>query len=154
MEITAFDLAQRYVGIHELAGTEDHPLIRWWLSLCGFPAGNVHDEVPWCSAFVNGIAWELRLPRTKSAAARSWLTVGRPISLSDAGADASVVILKRGDGSQPGPEILKAQGHVGFYAGMDTDSDHLLVLGGNQDNGVSIERFPVDRVLGVRWLST
>ena len=76
MQITPFQLAQRHVGhVFERAGDLDHPLIQWWLSLCGYDLG-VHDEVPWCSAFVNGIAWELRMTRSKSAAARSWLTVG------------------------------------------------------------------------------
>ena len=148
--MTAYELAQRYVGIHELAGNKDHPLIQWWLSLCGFPT-DVADEVAWCSAFVNGIAWELRLPRSKSAAARSNLLVGRPITLSEAVAEYDVVVLKRGAEPQPGPEVINAQGHVGFFAG--TDSNVVLLLGGNQADGVRIEAFPREKVLGVRRLS-
>lgn len=148
MDITAYDLAQRYVGIHEIAGTADHPLIQWWLSLCGFPT-TVHDEVPWCSAFVNGIAWELRLPRSKSAAARSWLTVGTPMDLDNAEAHSDVVILSRGDNV--------TQGHVGFYAGRtgleDAHDADVLILGGNQFDGVRIESFPLTRVLGIRRLA-
>ena len=81
--MTAFDIAQRYVGIQELPGGKNHPLISWWLSLCGFELDSP-DEIAWCSAFVNGIAWDLRLPRSKSAAARSWLTVGESVLLADA----------------------------------------------------------------------
>jgi hypothetical protein len=33
--LTHLDLAHRYLGIHEKAGDQDHPLIVWWLSLCG-----------------------------------------------------------------------------------------------------------------------
>lgn len=154
MQFSAFDLAQRYVGIRELAGDADHPLIRWWLSLCGFPT-DVHDETAWCSAFVNGIAWEMRLPRSKSAAARSWLTVGRPIAIEDAKADSDVVVLKRGTGEQPGPEVIQAQGHVGFFAGREQVGGygHVLVLAGNQGNAVSVESFPVTRILGIRRLT-
>jgi hypothetical protein len=36
MTITALDLAQRYIGIREIAGQKNHPLVSWWLSLCGF----------------------------------------------------------------------------------------------------------------------
>ena len=151
MHITAYDLATRYVGIQELAGNKDHPLVQWWLSLCGFPT-DVHDEVPWCSAFPNGISWELRLPRSNSAAARSWLMVARPIGLADAKSAWDVVILKRGDGQQPGPDIIQALGHVGFYAGYDAVRRRVLVLGGNQGNSVSIESFDENRVLGVRRL--
>jgi len=100
VNITAFSLAQRYIGIKELTGTATHPLIGWWHSLCN-DRYDTPDEVPWCSAFANGIAWELRLPRSKSAAARSWLTVGQGVQLKDATADFCTVILSRGDGTQP-----------------------------------------------------
>lgn len=143
MTITAVDLAQRYVGIRELATTgKNHPLIQWWLSLCGFSM-ETPDEVPWCSAFINGIAWELRLPRSKSAAARSWLTVGTPVPDKDAIVGCDVVVLKRNNNP--------AQGHVGLFMGWNGASVQLL--GGNQDNGVCVLDFPVARMLGVRRLS-
>lgn len=143
MDITPFALAQRYIGIQEIAGEGDHPLVQWWLWLCGFPT-TVHDEVAWCSAFVNGIAWELRLPRSKSAAARSWLNVGTPVEVPSVGFD--IVILSRGNNP--------AQGHVGFYAGPDaTDIEKLILLGGNQADGVRLESFDRARILGVRRLA-
>lgn len=148
--MTAFDLAQRYVGIREIAGSQSHPLVSWWLSLCGFGL-DAHDEVPWCSAFANGVAWELRLPRSKSAAARSWLTIGVPVALDDAMVGYDVVVLKRGSGDQPGPEVIAAPGHVAFFAGHE--GDQVLGLGGNQLDGVCVARFPVASILGIRRLS-
>jgi uncharacterized protein (TIGR02594 family) len=149
--VTPFDLAQRYVGtVLERPGGSDHPLIQWWLSLCGFGL-DAHDEVPWCSAFANGIAWELRLPRSKSAAARSWLAVGLPVGLGDARPGHDVVVIQRGDGKQPGPEVLNAQGHVGWFAGVE--GKNVLILGGNQGNQVSVASFPVSRLLGIRRLA-
>ena len=150
MNLTAFDIAQRYISIKELPGGLDHPLIRWWLSLCGFDAATVHDEVPWCSAFVQGPTWELRLPRSKSAAARSWLQFGVPIEITEAKAAYDVVVLKRGAGAQPGPEVLSAPGHVGFFAGLD--GLHVRELGGNHGDAVTIANFPRGLVLGVRRL--
>lgn len=150
LKLTAFDLAQRYVGIRELPEKgKDHPLIQWWLSLCGLSTDSP-DEIPWCSAFANGPTWELRLPRSKSAAARSWLTVGQSIPLGSAKVGFDVVVLKRGTGDQPGPEVLDAPGHVGFYAG--TEGLNVLVLGGNQGDQVCVARFPAANVLGVRRL--
>lgn len=148
--MTAFALAQRYVGIKEISGVLHHPLVSWWLSLCGFSL-DTPDEVPWCSAFINGIAWELRLTRSKSAAARSWLGVGTPTRLEDAQIGWDIVVLTRGKAPQPGPDVLAAPGHVGFFAGID--GDHVLVLGGNQGNAVSIGRFPVASILGIRRLT-
>lgn len=146
---TVYDLAQRYLGIKELPGGLDHPLIQWWLSLCGLGV-NAADEIPWCSAFVNGMAWELDLPRSKSARARSWLSMGTSVDLGDAEIGWDVVVIKRGEGVQPGPEVLEAQGHVGFYAG--TTLSTILILGGNQGNAVSIASFAASRLLGIRRL--
>lgn len=149
--MTLFERAQRFVGeVREVAGEKDHPLIRWWLSLCGF-GFDVHDETSWCSAFVNGCAWDLRLPRSKSAMARSWLQVGISISLEQATPDYCVVVLKRGTGPQPGPEVTNAPGHVGLFAGRE--GNFVLLLGGNQGNQVSVARFDVADILGVRRLS-
>jgi len=147
--MTPFELAQRFVGaITERPGVADHPFIVWCLSIVGL--SDAHDEVPWCSAFVNAICWMLRLPRSKSAAARSWLGIGRAVALEDAIVGSDVVILARGSGEQPGADVIQAPGHVGFYAGHDVGS--VSVLGGNQGNGISIARFHRSRVLGVRRL--
>lgn len=142
MNVTLYDLAQRFVGIAEISGEKNHPLVSWWLSLCGFGL-DAPDEIPWCSAFLNGLAWELRLPRSKSAAARSWLDIGRPIKLEEARAEADVVVFRRGSDEK--------SGHVGLYAGVRKDG-MVLVLGGNQGNSVSISPYPAGDLLGVRRL--
>jgi uncharacterized protein (TIGR02594 family) len=148
MNITAYSLAQRYVGIKEIPGSEDNPAVMAMLKLDGDWPQN--DEVPWCSAFTNWIAWHLRLPRSKSLRARSWLRVGVPVQLADARPGFDVVILKRGSGRQPGPDVIDAPGHVGFYGGVQGNS--VLLLGGNQSNSVSIVGYPQSRILGVRRL--
>lgn len=147
MNVTLYDLAQRFVGLREESGPRNNGFIVWAHSLCGLDAA---DEVPWCSAFVNALAWMLDLPRSKSSAARSWLTVGTPISLSAANLGYDVVIFKRGAEPQPGPEVLKAPGHVALFCAVE--GDQVLVLGGNQGDAVSISRYPVANVLGVRRL--
>ena len=141
--MTAFDLAQRFVGeVKELPGGQQHPFIQWCHMLCGL-GPDQPDETPWCSSFANAIAWMLRLPRSKSAAARSWLDVGEVVAgINFASVGNDVVILKRGTST--------TQGHVGFYAGSDGAT--VSVLGGNQGDAVSIARFPLADVLGIRRL--
>lgn len=149
MDVTAYDLAQRFVGVKEVPGKTDNAMVVGMLRLDeAWPAS---DEVPWCSAFVNFVAWLLRLPRSKALSARSWLRVGVPVSLSEAQVGFDVVVLKRGSGKQPGPEVVDAPGHVGFYAGVE--GPDVILLGGNQGDEVSLARYPMGRVLGVRRLA-
>lgn len=147
MNITAYDVAQRFVGMKEIDGKVSNPQILAMLQLDqSWPQD---DEVPWCSGFMNYVTWLLRLPRSKSLMARSWLGVGVPITEPHVGYD--IVILKRGSGNQPGPEILDAPGHVGFFAGY-LGATSLLLLGGNQSNTVRVSVYPATRLLGMRRL--
>lgn len=140
MKITAYKIAQRFIGMKEVSGTVDNPQILAMLKLdADWPE---HDEVPWCSAFVNYVAWILSLPRSKSLMARSWETVGIPIPWAVARPAWDVVILSRSGN----PEL----GHVGFYANIIRNE--VYVLGGNQDNAVSVESYSADRIVDIRRL--
>ena len=158
MQITGFDLASRFIGIREVAGPVSNAHILAMLRLDNTWVEG--DEIPWCSALVNYVCWLLRLPRSKSLAARSWLGVGIPIALEQARPGYDVVVLKRGGHDQPGPEVMAASGHVGFFAGVehparvlgDPDNRQVLVLGGNQSDAVSVAPYRVERILGVRRL--
>jgi uncharacterized protein (TIGR02594 family) len=149
--LTPYERAQQLalLGVTELAGQKNHPLIQTALWLCGLPPEEP-DETPWCSAFVNLCHRIEGYPHTNSAAARSWLRIGQSVDLKHA-EPGDVVILKRGSGPQPGPEVTSgAPGHVGFYAGIGAVLDTVLVLGGNQGNKISRVPFPAGQVLGVR----
>lgn len=141
IEITAYDLAQRFVGTREVGGVANNAQVLAMLQLDeSWPKS---DEVPWCSAFVNYIAWLLRLPRSKSLMARSWLNVGLPIPLNDATPGFDVVIFWRGSRTA-------TTGHVAFYGGITEKG--VLALGGNQSDSVSLAEFPVSQILGMRRL--
>lgn len=147
--MTLFQLAQRFVGeIAERPGSADNPFIVWCQESCNLT--NTADEVPWCSTFLNRLCWLLRAARSKSARARSWLGIGVTTTLAEATADWCIVVLTRGRGPHPNATVLDAPGHVGLFAGLEDES--VLILGGNQSNGVTIQRFPVAAVLGVRRL--
>jgi len=159
--LTIYDMAQRYVGIREIPGQMDNPAILAMLKLTDdgkFDGWPEHDEVAWCSAAMNWWAWHLHLPRSKHLQARSWLNVGKIITLDEAQPKNDVVVLKRAnDDSGPevvdlsGPVPLYPPGHVGVYAGRG-DRGEIMVLGGNQGNTVSIAPYAADRLLGVRRL--
>jgi uncharacterized protein (TIGR02594 family) len=150
--VTLYQLAERLVGeVTERSGSATHPFIAWCHEMT--MGQDVEDEVPWCSSFINRLAWFCRLPRSRSAAARSWLDVGVPVSIDQAQPGANdVVILKRGNGPQPGPEVFRAPGHVGIYMGVE--GTRVRVLGGNQGNTVSLASFPLSSILGIRRLTT
>lgn len=140
----AVALQEQAAGIREVEGEGDHPRIVEYHATTGRWED---DEVPWCSSFVNWCLDQAGYGRTGSALARSWLFWGKPIVEPPVGA---IVILQRGDGPQPGPEVLKAPGHVGFYMGPASSSE-ILVLGGNQSDAVNTRVYPAGRVLGYRW---
>lgn len=141
-------MARRFEGVSEVSGTVDNPQIVAMLKLdADWPE---HDETPWCSAFVNYVAFLCGLERTESLMARSWLRCGEP-SGDWAVRDGFVIaILQRGSGAQPGPDVLDAPGHVGFVESIDNHG--VWLIGGNQGNAVSLRRYPHNRVLGYRRL--
>jgi uncharacterized protein (TIGR02594 family) len=147
MNLTAYDIAERFIGVTEAPGSGSNPAVLAMLKLDqSWPTG---DDVAWCSAFVNYIAWLLRLPRSKSLRARSWLEVGQPIDIAQAKAGFDVVILNRG-GPQD-PDIIEAPGHVGFFSGRD--ANRIYLLGGNQGDKVSVAGFVPSSLLGARRLA-
>jgi len=142
MQVTAYALAERYLGIREVAGPEHHPLIQlgFWLCTTDGYGYETPDEVPWCSAGLQVPFWQLGLPRSKSARARSWLDVGREIALDQAARGYDVVVLSRG--SNP------TAGHVGLYHRHEGRT--VTILGGNQGDAWSLADFPRDRIVAVR----
>ena len=119
--------------IHEYAGQwQDNPRIIEYLESTSYD-GELHDEVPWCSAFVNWCITKAGRKGTNSAAASSWLTWGQKLDQPRLGC------------------IVVFDHHVGFYAG--TAGDQLLLLGGNQSNAVNTENKHPSEVLAYRWPS-
>ncbi|HUU95482.1 MAG TPA: TIGR02594 family protein, partial [Phycisphaerae bacterium] len=125
------------LGQREVSGTRDNPRIRAFYAEVGETNGH-HDEVPWCAAFVGACVERAGLASTRSLMARSYLRWG---SALEQGRFGAVAVLSRG--SDP------AAGHVGFLVG-ETDA-HVVLLGGNQSDAVTVATFPKTRLLGVRW---
>jgi len=148
LSVTAYGIAHRFKDTKEVKGSIDNHQIMAMLKLDNKWPQN--DETPWCSAFVNYIAFILNLQRSKDLRARSWMKIGTKINLEDAFRGFDIVVLKRGKGKQPGPEVINAPGHVGFYHSHD---DHnIYLLGGNQKDSVNISAYNIDRILAIRSL--
>ena len=146
MPVSALELAMTLQGVHEVVGGHDNPLILAMLQQDN--AWPSHDEVAWCSAFVNFVARLLRLPRSKDLRARSWLRVGREVSLREAQPYFDVVIFNRGGPHDPA--IIDAPGHVAFFSKLM--GGMVEVFGGNQGNAAGFAQYPAADVLGVRRL--
>ncbi|WP_299431587.1 TIGR02594 family protein [uncultured Aquimarina sp.] len=124
----------------EIRGEKDNPEILKYFDLEEFKSSHYKDETAWCSAFANWVCKTAELPYSKKLNARSWLTVGNQTTNPVPG---DVVVLWR--------ESRKSwKGHVGFF--IKATETFVYVLGGNQNNKVSIQAYPKYRVLEYRSL--
>lgn len=132
----AFAQGELRAGVREAPGEADNPRVVWYHSFSR--GGASPDSVAWCASFVNAALESSGIESTKSKAARSYAGFGIPLQSPARGC---IVVFER----PPNP----ASGHVGFYDHEDDESIH--VLGGNQNNRVSIKPYPKDRLVGYRW---
>jgi uncharacterized protein (TIGR02594 family) len=132
-------------GVREVLGPDHNPRIIEYGTAVDLIVST--DEVPWCSDFINWLFMELGEERTRSARARSWLRWGIPLQHAALGC---VMVLKRGGGDQPGPEVIDAPGHVGLLVDKP-EPDTVTIIAGNQGNRVCEQQFHVERILGMRW---
>lgn len=132
ISLAYLETADSFSGLHEV---EDRQELKEFIE---------YDPVAyeWCAAFVNAVFREHGIPGSESVSenpllARSFLDWGESVNKPDFG---DLVIFDRGSEGW--------QGHVGFY--MGTYGNSYMILGGNQDNQVNYELYPISRVLGIR----
>jgi uncharacterized protein (TIGR02594 family) len=129
------EIARRYVGVREVPGPGNNPVISSWLAK--LRAWWTDDATPWCGVFMAHVMQEAGLPYPKEwYRARAWESWGTPLTAPALGC---VVAFTRQGG-----------GHVGLVVGQGADGS-LLVLGGNQGDAVNVRSFPRDRVTAYRW---
>ena len=142
-EISPYTVANSFIGLKEVPGHLNNPLIMDMLKLDNsWPQS---DEVPWCSAFVNYVMHLCGLPRSRSLAARSWAQMTYPsIPILKASRGWDIVILNRGgsfDYNKSGPA------HVGFFS--ELVESKVIILGGNQMNTVKLSTYPTTSILKI-----
>jgi uncharacterized protein (TIGR02594 family) len=125
------------LGQFEKSGSQANPNIAALFADAGHPS-ITSDETAWCAAFVGAALKRAGLTPSGSLLARSYLAWGQPLAQPVPGA---IAVLSRG----PDP----AAGHVGFLLAQTSSS--IILLGGNQSDGVTVAAFPKSRLLGLRW---
>lgn len=128
---------RKHLGLRETTGAKHNPIIQTWLRDLG--AWWDDDETAWCGTFV---AWCAKvagrdLPKHWYRAL-AWADAG---TVLDRPAYGAIAVMER-----------KGGGHVGFVVGQD-ENGNILLLGGNQNNCVSIAKFPQSRIKAYVWLS-
>jgi len=149
METTALDIARRFLGVYPT----DAGILQMWNARDRCREWHPADEIPWAGGFVGFVAGLLGVPVPRGPQhARAWLEIGTPVPLEQAEQGWDVVVLSRGAEPQPGPGVVAAPGHVGFF--FSQDNSHILVLGGNHNDPATVTLTPyaLGRVLGVRRL--
>lgn len=132
---TPAEVAASFIGFHE--GEETEVLS----SFIREATGNVINPATtaWCAAFVNAALGAKGQQGTDSNLARSFQNWGKAVSTPKKG---DIAVFERGNSSW--------QGHVGFFVGPSDREGFVRILGGNQDNTVSIKEFPESKLLGYR----
>lgn len=132
-----YDLAKSEIGVKEISGSGNNSRIIEYHQATTLKA--TQDSVAWCSSFVCWCLESSGIKSTRSAAARSFLNWGKSVSRS-AAEIGDIVIFKRGNSSW--------QGHVAFL--VKDLGTYIEVLGGNQSDSVSIDRYRSTDLLGIR----
>lgn len=129
--------ARKHIGLMEIKGAKHAPeIVQMWKDIKR--GGIKDDETPWCAAYVGAMLERVGIKSTRFESAKSYLAWGDVLAYPQYGC---VVVFEREGG-----------GHVGFVVGQTVSGD-LLVLGGNQGDGVNIKRFSRSRASGYRWCS-
>lgn len=130
-------IARRYIGLREVPGSGNNATIQRWLT--NLRAWWSEDSVPWCGVYVAQVMDEAQIIKPKHwYRAKAWAEWGDRLVLPALGC---VVVFERQGG-----------GHVGFVVGTDQHG-RLQVLGGNQNDQVSIAPFLRERAIAYRWPS-
>ncbi len=126
------------LGVRETPGIPSTPRVVEYLRSTDLDQKlAAQDSTPWCSGFVNWCVERSGYAGSNSAAARSWLSWGRPLLRPRRGC---IVVFDRGQGG----------GHVGFYLSKGQTGAGIDVLGGNQGDQVQVACYGAHLLLGYR----
>ncbi len=127
------EIAEAEKGQHEVRGGENPRIIAYHATT---KLQAKEDEVPWCSAFVNWCLKQAGIKGTDSAAAKSWLSWGRPVDPPEEGCICVIRQKQQGQDKATG----SASGyHVAFW--LKEEAGRVFLLGGNQSDQVKISSF-------------
>lgn len=130
--------ARKHFGLSEVKGAAHNAeILKMWRDIKR--GGIKDDETPWCAAFLGAMLERVGVRSTRFESAKSYLQWG--VALTNPVVGCVVVFTREGGG------------HVGFFLGYDKKGN-LMILGGNQSDGVNVRAFPVERATGYRYPAT
>lgn len=134
--------ARDQIGQREIKGpVHNGEILSWWRD--SHLAWIRDDETAYCAAFVNAMLERSDVVSPRRANARSYMEFGVDVlDLAPLLPLGCIVVYSR----PPDP----AHGHVGFAVGT-TAEGHIMTLGANQSDTVSIAPFKSDRLIAARW---
>lgn len=132
--LTAFS----QIGEREIKGVEDNPEVLKYFNELGYNGSKLKDETAWCAAFASWVCKKVGACHSDYLNARSFLNVGYKVDKPKIG---DIVVFWR-----ESPDSWK--GHVAFFI-RETENE-IYVLGGNQNNEVSIKPYSKKRFLEYR----
>ena len=134
--------AKRLLGmkIHEIPGAKDHAEIIKLFADAGHPEIK-HEDAPWCAAFVGAVLHRSAITPSGSLMARSYCKWAEKL---DAPVYGAICVKVRSGAPHDSP-----LGHVGFC--LDFDKDHIIMIGGNQGDSVSIGSFKRSEFVAYRF---
>lgn len=123
--------AVKQFGVKEIVGRAHNPVIMGWAKELGLDKVYTEDEIPWCGLFIAHCAHTAGTQVVdRPLWALNWAKYGNKVDVPMLG---DILTFKRNGG-----------GHVGIYVGEDATYYH--VLGGNQNNSVSVSRIAKSRL--------
>ena len=123
--------AVKQLGVKEIVGRTHNPVIMGGAEELGLKKVYTEDEIPWCGLFIAHCCHAAGLDVVERPLwALNWAKYGNKVDEPMLG---DILTFKRNGG-----------GHVGIYVGEDATYYH--VLGGNQNNSVSVSRIAKSRL--------
>jgi uncharacterized protein (TIGR02594 family) len=123
--------AVKQLGVKEIIGRTHNPVIMGWAEELGLKKVYTEDEIPWCGLFIAYCCHAAGVQVVERPLwALNWAKYGNRVDEPMLG---DILTFKRNGG-----------GHVGIYVGEDDKYYH--VLGGNQNNSVSVSRIAKSRL--------
>lgn len=134
-----FMVALNEYGVTEVKGSSHEARVLQYFKDIGH-SWVKDDETAWCAAFWNWCLLRANRNGSGKLNARSFLNVGKEVSLNKVRLGDTVVLWRESKDSW--------KGHVGGY--VKHDKDHVWLIGGNQNNQVNISKYHINRILSIR----
>ncbi len=125
--------AIKHLGTKEIIGKDHNRKILDWAKELGWQEVYTNDEIPWCGLFIGYCAKKTGVQVVNNPLrALAWNNYGTAVKQGEEMLGDILTFTRSGGG------------HVGIYIGED--KTHFHVLGGNQNNEVSIVRIDKRRL--------